>query len=137
MGYDTYITGELVFSAPITAEALESIAGGTDLLDYACPATGELISGLEFEGSMRWYEAENDLIAFCEAMSSIGVNVTGEVTGDGEDTDDYWRVVADKGSAIYEQRSAYWPSEIAPLLEAVQSGDSEAFSALLNYLKEA
>lgn len=144
MGYDTYITGELSLHPAITLEdlhaALEEVFDIEEYFGLRHDERG-LIHTLDIDDSLRWTEAELDIANVCEALYAAGINATGTISGDGEDTWDVWRVVCGEGKAAYEQQATYWASDLQPLMDAALASvntfeNRGAVEALVNHLKE-
>lgn len=164
MGYDTYISGELLIEPPITRAALAELEHADDYtggstLDYmvqnvayepvhpdrSWPTRSVDISmlpvdRLHIEESMRWYDASSDIQNCIDALRRAGHTVEGTIDCDGEETDDVWRIIAKDGETLVEDQAHFWPSDLAPLIEAAEAriaglGHLDEVQTLIDHLK--
>lgn len=104
MGYYTYLTGELAITPAIPAalrihfdpDAIDPPWAGKNWNDWTSTYDTDDATALVFDESVKCYDIEADLANLQAWLRARGHDITGQIWGDGEESDDQWTVRLDE-----------------------------------------
>jgi len=132
MGYYTYITGGVEITPPIDENQFKDVIGSdgecyfvlTDQVDgdedvqiingqitVVGQTAGHSQVDIAFEESVKAYDFDGQVQTLVETAKKHGHTVNGQFDGDGEESEDFWRVNIVNNKIIAESGSIVFPSD--------------------------
>jgi hypothetical protein len=129
MGYYTYITGGLEISPPIDESKFTEFVGDDSYFTFELVPGDEdvqLINGiitvvgqsaghtdvnLNFDESIKAYDFEDHVNRLVGRAKSLGHQADGAFYGDGEESEDFWRLGVDNNALSTESGEIVYPSD--------------------------
>lgn len=140
MGYDTRVTGEIMFSPPLTWPEIKAdrfnLKGHYDVMINPLGDVRDTDSGQEIvitaDRLMPSWEEKGTYHALVEHVQKfidvygVGRTFTGHLDCEGEEQPDMWRVVIRDGHAVTVRAAVLWPEDATDLAEAVANATIQA-----------